>query len=77
MKHVLEIRYQLSSVRSMEKLRIRTIFDLDKVYLDERGSGKLLPTGSYINNLYALDVMEDPKNGEKALRANLDLRYQR
>ena len=76
-KHVPELRYQLLSVRSMAKLGIRTIFDLDKVYLREKGNGKLLATGSSTNNLYALDIAKDSTPEDKALMANMELWHQR
>ena len=76
-KHVPKLRYQLLSVRSMAKLGIRTIFDLDNVYLREKTNGKLLATGSSHNNLYALDIVRDSVPKHKALLANLDLWHQR
>lgn len=76
-KHVPTLRYQLLSVTKMGKLGVRASFDDKGATLRKKASGRLIATGSIVNNLYALDVDKPQSIPDKALVASLDLWHQR
>lgn len=56
---------------------LRTSFDDKCATLRNKASGRLMATGSIVNNLYAINVDNLHPSPDKALVANLDLWHQR
>eukprot|EP00171_Calliarthron_tuberculosum_P021771 IDg21771t1 len=76
-KHVPKLRYQLLSVSSMAKLRIRSYFDETSVQMVQKDTGCLIATGQISNGLYTLDHISATRSMGISLSASLRVWHNR